>query len=38
MTPLIDRTYPLRDIADAFRYLDQDHALGRVVIVVEPGE
>jgi NADPH:quinone reductase-like Zn-dependent oxidoreductase len=35
VTPLIDRTYPLRDTARAFAYLDQGHARGKVVIAVE---
>jgi len=38
VTPVIDRTYPLRETAEAFRYLDQGHARGKVVIVVENGE
>ena len=35
VTPVIDRTYPLRETAEAFRYLDQGHAHGKVVIVVK---
>jgi NADPH:quinone reductase-like Zn-dependent oxidoreductase len=38
VTPVIDRTYPLRETAEAFRYLDQGHARGKVVIIVENGE
>jgi len=38
VTPVIDRTYPLRETAEAFRYLDRGHARGKVVIVVENGE
>ena len=38
VTPVIDRTYPLRETAEAFRYLDQGHAGGKVVIVMENGE
>jgi NADPH:quinone reductase-like Zn-dependent oxidoreductase len=34
VTPVIDRTYPLRDTASAFAYLDQGHARGKVVIDV----
>ena len=35
--PVIDRTYPLSETAAAFRYLDQGHARGKVVIVVASG-
>jgi NADPH:quinone reductase-like Zn-dependent oxidoreductase len=38
VTPVIDRTYPLSDAAEAFRYLDEGHARGKVVITVEKGE
>jgi len=38
VSPVIDRTYPLRETAEAFRYLDQGHAQGKVVIVVEKGD
>jgi NADPH:quinone reductase-like Zn-dependent oxidoreductase len=38
VTPVVDRTYPLRDTAEAFRYLDQGHAQGKVIIVVANGE
>jgi len=34
ITPVIDRTYPLVDTAEAFRYLDEGHARGKVVISV----
>jgi NADPH:quinone reductase-like Zn-dependent oxidoreductase len=37
VTPVIDRTYPLSETAAAFRYLDQGHARGKVVIVVKNG-
>ncbi|MEI6725232.1 MAG: NAD(P)-dependent alcohol dehydrogenase, partial [Actinomycetes bacterium] len=37
VTPVIDRTYPLSEALEAFRYLDQGHARGKVVIVVEKG-
>jgi NADPH:quinone reductase-like Zn-dependent oxidoreductase len=37
VTPVIDRTYPLTETAAAFRYLDQGHARGKVVIVVANG-
>ena len=34
VTPVIDRTYPFSQIADAIRYLEQGHARGKVVITV----
>jgi NADPH:quinone reductase-like Zn-dependent oxidoreductase len=33
--PVIDRTYPLSQIADAIRYLEQGHARGKVIISME---
>jgi NADPH:quinone reductase-like Zn-dependent oxidoreductase len=33
--PVIDRRYPLRDTADALRYLGEGHAQGKIVIVIE---
>ena len=33
--PVIDRTYPLSQIADAIRYLEQGHARGKVIVTVE---
>ncbi len=38
VTPVIDRTYRLSETAQAFAYLDQGHARGKVVITVEKGE
>ena len=35
VTPVIDRTYPLSEISEAFRYLEEGHARGKVVIIVE---
>ena len=32
--PVIDRCYPLRETADALRYLEEGHAKGKVVITV----
>jgi NADPH:quinone reductase-like Zn-dependent oxidoreductase len=32
--PIIDRCYPLREIADAMRYVEDKHAQGKVVITV----
>jgi NADPH:quinone reductase-like Zn-dependent oxidoreductase len=34
VTPVIDRRFPLRDVADAIRYLEVGHAKGKVVITV----
>jgi NADPH:quinone reductase-like Zn-dependent oxidoreductase len=36
ITPVIDRTYPLSDTPEAFRYLEESHARGKVVITVKP--
>ena len=32
--PVIDRCYPLREVPEAFRYLGEGHARGKVVITV----
>ncbi|MEJ2215738.1 MAG: NAD(P)-dependent alcohol dehydrogenase [Gemmatimonadota bacterium] len=32
VAPVIDRTYPLAEVPEAFRYLEQGHARGKVVI------
>jgi NADPH:quinone reductase-like Zn-dependent oxidoreductase len=32
--PVIDRRFPLRDTADAIRYLEEGHARGKVVITI----
>jgi NADPH:quinone reductase-like Zn-dependent oxidoreductase len=34
VTPVIDRRYPLSDVADAFRYLGEGHAQGKVVVTI----
>jgi len=34
LTPLIDRTYPLREVPEAIRYLVDGHPAGKVVITV----
>ena len=32
--PVVDRTYPLRDARLAFRYIEEEHARGKVVLTV----
>ncbi len=34
LTPVIDRTYALRDTAEAIRYLEEGHARVKVVVTV----
>jgi NADPH:quinone reductase-like Zn-dependent oxidoreductase len=34
VTPVIDRSYPLSDVPEAIRYLEEGHARGKVVITV----
>jgi NADPH:quinone reductase-like Zn-dependent oxidoreductase len=34
VTPVVDRTFPLRETADAMRYLEQGHAQGKVVVTM----
>jgi NADPH:quinone reductase-like Zn-dependent oxidoreductase len=34
VVPVIDRRYPLKEVANAFRYLEEGHARGKVVITV----
>jgi NADPH:quinone reductase-like Zn-dependent oxidoreductase len=35
IVPVIDRRYPLSNVAAALRYLEEGHAQGKVVITVE---
>ena len=35
VVPVIDRAYPLSEVAEAIRYLEEGHAQGKVVITVE---
>ena len=35
VTPVIDRRYPLSEVPDAIRYLEEGHARGKVVISLE---
>lgn len=34
MTPVIDRAYPLAEVPDALRYLEDGHARGKIVVTV----
>jgi NADPH:quinone reductase-like Zn-dependent oxidoreductase len=34
VTPVIDRTYPLSQTADAIRYLETGHVRGKVIVSV----
>jgi NADPH:quinone reductase-like Zn-dependent oxidoreductase len=34
LVPVVERTYPLHEAADALRYLEQGHAKGKVVVTI----
>ena len=34
MKPVVDRKYELAETADAFRYLGEGHARGKVIVTV----
>jgi len=36
--PVMDRRFPLSKVADAIRYLEEGHALGKVIITFEHGD
>ena len=36
ITPVIDKRFPFSEAADAFRYLGEGHARGKIVITVAP--
>jgi NADPH:quinone reductase-like Zn-dependent oxidoreductase len=38
VVPVIDRRYPLRETAEAIRYLEAGHARGKVIITVEQSD
>jgi NADPH:quinone reductase-like Zn-dependent oxidoreductase len=35
VTPIIDKTYPLSETVEAFRYMENGHAHGKVVVTIE---
>jgi len=35
VAPVIDRRYPLREVPAAIRYVEEGHARGKVVIMLE---
>jgi NADPH:quinone reductase-like Zn-dependent oxidoreductase len=35
VSPVLDRTYPLAEVPDAIRYLEEGRARGKVVVTVE---
>jgi hypothetical protein len=37
ITPVIDRIYPLGEIVEAFRYVEEKHAQGKVVVEILRG-
>ena len=37
VVPIIDRCYPLGEVAEAIRYLEEGHAKGKIVITVDQG-
>ena len=37
VTPVIDRRYPLNEVSEAIRYLEEGHARGKIVIIQEGG-
>jgi len=38
VVPVIDRRYPLREVPEALRYLEEEPHLGKIVITVVPGD
>jgi NADPH:quinone reductase-like Zn-dependent oxidoreductase len=38
VVPVIDRRYPLSEVPEAIRYVEEGHARGKVVITVSDGQ
>lgn len=38
VVPVIDKQYPLNEVAEALRYLGEGHARGKVVVTLEPNK
>lgn len=36
--PIIDKRYPLSKVPEAYRYLEEGHAKGKLVIIMEPND
>ena len=34
LSPVIDRAYPIREVAEALRHVEQDHPTGKVVLTL----
>jgi NADPH:quinone reductase-like Zn-dependent oxidoreductase len=37
IVPVIDRRYPLGEVAEALRYREEGHAQGKVVVIIRHG-
>jgi NADPH:quinone reductase-like Zn-dependent oxidoreductase len=37
IVPVIDRRYPLGEVAEALRYREEGHAQGKIVITIQDG-
>jgi NADPH:quinone reductase-like Zn-dependent oxidoreductase len=38
VVPVIDKRYPLSKVAEAFRYFEEEHPSGKVVIAIKHNE
>ena len=34
VTPVIDRIYPLKEVAEAHRYMEKGHARGKIIVTM----